>query len=337
MQKNPIKNIDRVLWQSFQGELSPEAQQQLEDWLQQSEENRQLYLVLQQQWQKRMPEPKLQNQETRYEKILQAGTRDDDAQTGSFNFKTFMKVAAGLAIIFLTAFGVWKISGNKPEQQMAEVQWVEKQNLPGQKSRIVLPDGSIVWLNAESTLNYPAMFSDTSRVLQLEGEAYFQVTKDSNRPFVVQSGKFETTAIGTEFNINAYPENESIAINLVEGKVKVAPASSEEGFILVPGEAASCSNNDLSMKKYTFETSDVEWKDGVLTFRRDNFDQVVRELKRWYGIEIIVEGTPPNNWQLNGRFENAYLTDVLESMQYNRTFNYQLNEKTLQIKFQSKK
>ena len=331
-----MKNIDRVLWQSFRDKLSPEADKQLQEWLQQSAENRQLYSVLQQQWQMRTPEPKLQNHQIRYEKILQAGTRDDD-QTRSFNFKTFMKIAAGLAVIFLTAFGVWKMSDLKPQQQMAEVQWVEKQNLPGQKRRITLPDGSVVWLNAESSLHYPATFSDTARNIQMDGEAFFQVAKDIKRPFVVKSGKFETTAIGTEFNINAYPENESIAINLVEGKVKVAPASSEEGFILVPGEAASCSNNDLSMKKYTFETHEVEWKDGVLTFKRDNFSTVVKELKRWYGIDIKVQGTPPQDWQLNGHFENAYLTDVLESMQYNRTFNYQLNEKTLQIKFQSKK
>jgi len=336
MQKNPMKNIDRVLWQSFRDKLSPEADKQLQEWLQQSAENRQLYSVLQQQWQMRTPEPKLQNHQIRYEKILQAGTRDDD-QTRSFNFKTFMKIAAGLAVIFLTAFGVWKMSDLKPQQQMAEVQWVEKQNLPGQKRRITLPDGSVVWLNAESSLHYPATFSDTARNIQMDGEAFFQVAKDIKRPFVVKSGKFETTALGTEFNINAYPENESIAINLVEGKVKVAPASSEEGFILVPGEAASCSNNDLSMKKYTFETHEVEWKDGVLTFKRDNFSTVVKELKRWYGIDIKVQGTPPQDWQLNGHFENAYLTDVLESMQYNRTFNYQLNEKTLQIKFQSKK
>ena len=331
-----MKNIDRVLWQSFRDKLSPEADKQLQEWLQQSAENRQLYSVLQQQWQMRTPEPKLQNHQIRYEKILQAGTRDDD-QTRSFNFKTFMKIAAGLAVIFLTAFGVWKMSDLKPQQQMAEVQWVEKQNLPGQKRRITLPDGSVVWLNAESSLHYPATFSDTARNIQMDGEAFFQVAKDIKRPFVVKSGKFETTAIGTEFNINAYPENESIAINLVEGKVKVAPASSEEGFILVPGEAASCSNNDLSMKRYTFETHEVEWKDGVLTFKRDNFSTVVKELKRWYGIDIKVQGTPPQDWQLNGHFENAYLTDVLESMQYNRTFNYQLNEKTLQIKFQSKK
>lgn len=331
-----MKNIDRVLWQSFRDKLSPEADKQLQEWLQQSAENRQLYSVLQQQWQMRTPEPKLQNHQIRYEKILQAGTRDDD-QTRSFNFKTFMKIAAGLAVIFLTAFGVWKMSDLKPQQQMAEVQWVEKQNLPGQKRRITLPDGSVVWLNAESSLHYPATFSDTARNIQMDGEAFFQVAKDIKRPFVVKSGKFETTALGTEFNINAYPENESIAINLVEGKVKVAPASSEEGFILVPGEAASCSNNDLSMKKYTFETHEVEWKDGVLTFKRDNFSTVVKELKRWYGIDIKVQGTPPQDWQLNGHFENAYLTDVLESMQYNRTFNYQLNEKTLQIKFQSKK
>ena len=243
----------------------------------------------------------------------------------------FFKIAAAIALLITCTLVYFNLDKAEEPQQEIVYKEIEKSNPSGQKSRVYLPDGSIVNLNSDSRLRYTEGFHN-GRIVYLEGEAFFDVKKDSLRAFTVHSGRLSTTALGTSFNINAFGDDEEVV--LVTGKVSVKDATSSNELLLDPGEKVLVKARDTTFKKEIADiASHTYWKDGILYFDKVSMPNVIRALERWYGVTIIVEGKVPSD-KCTGLFKkNEYLTNVLNILSHSVAFEYQLNDKEVKLMF----
>jgi transmembrane sensor len=173
--------------------------------------------------------------------------------------------------------------------QSAEMVYNLLQTPRGGQYKITLPDGSRVWLNAASSLRYPVAFSGKERRVEITGEAYFEVAKDPAKPFRVQVNNMEVEVLGTHFNINGYTDEESIRTTLLEGKVKVQVA--DQTKFLQPGQQAQLRNTgNISVVDNVNLEETVAWKDGNFQFENSDIKSVMRQLARWYDVEVSYKG-----------------------------------------------
>ena len=194
---------------------------------------------------------------------------------------------------------------------------------------LVLDDGTQVWVNADSRLRYPVQFVGEERKVFLEGEAYFVVAKGM-QPFVVSTSRGDVRVLGTTFNVKAYEEDGAMAATLVEGKVRVAKG--EEGMDLAPGEQGTVTAAGVMEKREVDVDEFVGWKKGIYVFKRQRLENIMRDLSRWYGVEVFFQNQALRALPFTGnlrRYEdiNGFL-DVLE-----RTgeLKYRINDNTVII------
>ncbi|MGN8070356.1 FecR family protein [Mucilaginibacter sp. 22184] len=186
----------------------------------------------------------------------------------------------------------------------------------GGKYQLVMSDGTKVWLNAASTIRFPVDFAKTERVVELSGEAYFEVVHDAGRPFKVLSAGQVVQVLGTHFNVNAYQEEGVIKTTLLEGRVEVygknRPALSSGGALAIePNEQAIFGNGQIA--KVTVAAEDyTAWKKGVILFRNADIQDVMRKISRWYDIDVVYQG-PIGKDTYSGEIpRNASFSDVIK-------------------------
>ena len=156
----------------------------------------------------------------------------------------------------------------------------------GEQTRLRLPDGTLVFLNAESSLRYPTSFSGTGkRAVFLSGEGYFEVAKDKARPFEVSTAGQLVQVLGTHFNINAYEGASDIRTTLLEGSVKVASARGMQSKILKPGEQSRLNGEALAVVPVEAQDA-VSWKQGVFKYDGETLENIMRDVSRWYDVEV---------------------------------------------------
>jgi transmembrane sensor len=176
----------------------------------------------------------------------------------------------------------------------------------GGQYQLTLPDGTNVWLNAASSITYPTAFTTSTREVTITGEAYFEVRKNTAKPFVVKTQKEDITVLGTEFNVNAYANEPAMKTSLLEGSVKVGNS------VLRPGQAYV--NGTIII---TNVQQDVAWKNGVFNFEGADLRTVMRQLERWYDIEVKITGTPKPGRFRGKLYRNLTLnqiTNILNEM-----------------------
>ena len=176
--------------------------------------------------------------------------------------------------------------------------------------QVTLPDGTKVWLNSESTLQYPSRFKDTQRVVQLNGEAYFEVAKDKKRPFRVATAGQNLEVLGTQFNITAYDNEPAIKTTLVEGSVKISNLRAGIDNTLKPGQQSVITDGNTAINEVSIEQF-TAWKEGFFSFEETPFDEVLEQLARWYDVDIEYQRKP--NKTFSGKMKrNARLSSVLD-------------------------
>jgi len=186
----------------------------------------------------------------------------------------------------------------------------------GGQYQIHLPDGSKVWLNAQSSLRYPTFFNEKERLVTLTGEAYFEVAKsNAQQPFKVLTENQTVEVLGTQFNINSYADELDVKTTLVEGSVKVVSNLTENNpaamVILKPGQQSSLISNRFAID---FVNTDqfTAWKNGMFVFKDANLKTMMRTLSRWYDIDIVYEGKLPNQEFSGDIYRNLNLDQILE-------------------------
>lgn len=203
----------------------------------------------------------------------------------------------------------------------------------GGQYQVVLPDGSKVWLNAVSSVKFPTAFTRNVRHIEMTGEAYIEVARDSKQPFIVKANGAEIQVLGTSFNVNAYEDENNIKTTLIEGSVKVmvinsklndpSPSTASAGspsVLLKPGQQAVMSSNQLKQKgqAITVGSADLEqalaWKNGVFRFNQANLADAMRQLARWYEIEVVYEKGVPDIKLEGGIKRDLTLSEMLDAL-----------------------
>ncbi|WP_333577024.1 FecR family protein [Sphingobacterium sp.] len=182
--------------------------------------------------------------------------------------------------------------------------------------QITLPDGTKVWLNAGSSLKYPMSFAKNERRVRLEGEAFFEVTKDSARPFKVLSKGQEIEVLGTAFNVNAYPDNTAIKTTLVKGKVKLSNNNRySEAIYLLPGQQSTNTNNGKIQLENVDTAPFTAWKEGLFYFDETPLSDALQQIGRWYNVEVKYKGEVPQT-HFYGRIKRSKpLREVLDVLE----------------------
>ncbi|WP_127130874.1 FecR family protein [Pseudoflavitalea rhizosphaerae] len=179
-----------------------------------------------------------------------------------------------------------------PQRNNGSIAWHTMSTPKGRQFQLQLPDGSQVWLNAASSIRYPSTFSGNERKVEIDGEAYLEIAIDKNKPFIVITRKQKVEVIGTSFNINAYSDELNERTTLLEGSVKVKHNHSSSSSLLQPGRQAQVDENTVTVRDADVDEA-IAWKNGLFHFVNADIPTVMRQLQRWYNIEVSYEGAIP--------------------------------------------
>lgn len=332
-----------LIAKKLSGEITKADMEILEDWLNSSTKNQEEYEIHSSFWSDLKIKRTSNNADNIFVGISAAIHEDEQEKreahripVKSRSLSFLWRGIAATVLVLIVAVFVYKSAINKEELSVAQsTQMIEKSLPIGQKMKIFLPDGSTVWLNAESSISYPKRFADKKRVVTLKGEAFFDVNKDPSKPFIVKTQKMDVIVLGTKFNVRDYDNEEKTDVALESGKVMVeTSASSKKKYMLLPGEAISMSKKSGEIEKYKAESkSAFRWKDGVIYFHNTNFDEVISKLSRWYGVEFIIENYDGRKWEYSAEFKNDNLSNILHSMSFTKGFEYEIDQNKVTLKF----
>lgn len=245
--------------------------------------------------------------------------------------RTVLPYAAAVVLLLASAWIFNKFSGG--------MLWWEGRQISttfGETRKVILEDGSIVILNALSELKIPARYGEETRELFLTGEASFTVSKDTSKAFSVYAAGLTTHALGTQFNVSAYPEDEKATVSLQEGRVEVKKTGNKYCFpydrlILNPGEEAVYKKNLILRKKSFREKERLSWTEQILYFKDASLEEVLNRLHRYYGVEFEYDELKHMDWKLNGEYKQQSLKNVLESLSFNYNIRYEIKGKKVSL------
>lgn len=184
----------------------------------------------------------------------------------------------------------------------------------GGKYQLTLADGTKFWMNSESSITYPTFFEGTERRVKITGEVYFEVSKNQRQPFYVDmKDGSEIRVLGTHFNVNTNTDNETIAATLLEGSILIS--NNQRTQLLKPGQQAVVINNQIQIKNGVDTSQVVAWKNGYFSFNNTSLEMVMKQLARWYDVNIIYEGKKPEKKFWGGISMNSSLSQVLQVLE----------------------
>ena len=204
----------------------------------------------------------------------------------------------------------------------------------GRQFQLLLPDGSTVWLNAASSITYPTTFTGNERVVKVSGEVYFEVAKNKEKPFIVDvEGKASVHALGTSFNINAYGDEPGIKTTLLEGKVKIVKRETANGkkdsiFLKPEEQAIDIAHSPLTINHSPDIDEVMAWKNGRFEFTGNSIQSVMKQISRWYEVDIVYEGTLPEVNFVGVIARREKLSQVLKMLELTNVMRFKIQQKT---------
>ena len=302
----------------------------------------------------------------RIQKKLNINRDNTTSKKKSTRFLSLLKYAA----VFIVAFAVSWFLHSQFKKQIITGRSNDTSNHEvavslGSKSKITLPDGSVINLNSGSKLTYPSFFTDKNRQVNLEGEAYFEVSADSLRPFYVNTSDITIKVIGTSFNVKSYPESNTIETTLVSGSLEVSDKTIisrsmlnlNKHLVLKPNQKAvyikdldrltlddrielkletdRMKGPELSIQDQVDTQPLTAWKDNKLIFNNERFEDLAIKLERWYNVKITIKARELRKERFTGTFENETTEQVLNALKIAEPFGYTMNKNEIII-FDSK-
>jgi transmembrane sensor len=247
------------------------------------------------------------------------------------------RIAAILFLPLLLTFAYYLFYKTKEIRTEPRIVFNEVYTPLSAKTKLVLPDGTIVWLNSGSRLKYPSDFSGKSRDVYLSGEGYFKVTSNKEVPFVVKTNELNIIAYGTSFNVMAYSDDRKIETTLVEGRIKVEESHTKSSMYLKPSDRSVFFKGDNKQKIDKVDTQFyTSWKEGKLIFRNEPIDEVIHKLDRWFNCTIILENEALKNYRYTGNIEMETLREVIDLIGITTPIKYTYNKETREIRIKSK-
>ena len=222
----------------------------------------------------------------------------------------WFSIAASIALIIVSTLHFVDLSRPK-------LTWYEVTAIPDAKTKIILPDSSTVWLNANANLIYPRSFEEAQREVSISGEAFFKVQKDKAHPFIVNVGKLQVKVLGTSFNIRTNSSNGKVVISLLEGKVALYEKgkSPESANVLMPDQEAiySPSSGKIDISPICMDNV-MSWMTGKFNFENNTLTEIGEELERAFHVKIHIENETMRQKTFNAKFENEETLDEILSI-----------------------
>lgn len=237
--------------------------------------------------------------------------------------KLYQKIAAFLLIPIIGLGILYWVS----QYNQNAGQYTETIAPRGQKSQIVLADGTKVWLNSDTKIKYPGNFSKNQRDVYLDGEAFFEVSENERQPFVVHTSGLKVKVLGTKFNVKAYPDEDQIETSLFEGKVNLLTNNLSDEIIekeVKPGQSFLYSKTNQQLELNRFPQDEINgWKKNQLIFKDDTFGNLVRKIERWYNVDVIYDEKLFNDRRLTVElYEGERLDRLMEIISLALSVNY---------------
>jgi hypothetical protein len=249
-------------------------------------------------------------------------------------FITILTRVAAILLIPILIYGgyiSYKYDATKHQQAQIAPPFYEITSSLYSITKVALPDGSFVWLNHGSILKYPALFTRDTRIVELKGEGYFEVTHNARIPFIVKAGDIEAIARGTAFNIAAYSDDDMIETSLINGKVelsRVKPDGEREHlFNMKPNDLTIYNKVSHEMKSFVIEDDrNYSWKEGKLKLIEEPISEVAKLLSRRYNSDFKITDQKLHELTFSATFENESLPEVLKLLSLAMPLNYTLTE-----------
>jgi transmembrane sensor len=240
----------------------------------------------------------------------------------------FMKMAA--SVLLILAVGVGSLWTHEHYFKSSKSVFVQFEAPKGEKSKIILADGSLVWLNSQTILKYDALIP---RKVFVQGEAYFEVQKDQKHPFEVETASgMKVIVTGTKFNLRSFSNESVVETTLEEGEVQILGIKSDKLAVLQPGQQSTYNiqTNELQIQNVSAEIFSL-WKNNELRFSDISFEDLVPCIERWYGITIKMDQKIGNNDRFTMTIKTESLRELLTMMQLTSKFNYEINGSSVEI------
>ncbi|GGJ95577.1 MULTISPECIES: FecR family protein [Parabacteroides] len=300
-----------LLHKYFRGDTSPQEEKQVMDWAEASAGNYRQYLE----------ERKIWNA-----LLIHYTTSAEKASTFSAQNKSFIlwkigSIAASIALLISLSWIIF--TANKEEPQSLQAVMVPA----GQRVQLVLGDGTKVWLNSKSTFTYPTSFGKNIREVELDGEGYFEVTKNEKAPFIVKTRKYDIKVLGTTFNVSAYQNKLSaFETSLLEGAIDVSTGDQTEWISLTPNEKVT--EIDGILQKDTINNPEhLRWREGLICLDDEPFENLMRKFAVYYGIDIVINNPNVLKYKCTGKFRQTDgIEYALRVLQKDVKFKYLRND-----------
>ena len=236
---------------------------------------------------------------------------------------------AAAAMLTIVAGTIWLNGFPKKEQQLVFDTTITR---AGEKKIITLSDGSTVTLNNDSELEYPKKFSDSVREVHLKGEAFFEVSKNKLKPFVVKSDKLSIQVLGTSFNVRHYNTDKDISVVVASGKVGVNAKGSKKIWLLAPGNQLIYNKTTSLAKHNLVNPSDyTAWQRNELIFKAERLEDICKRLERWYDVKISIRNARLKNKRISLKQKNESLSTVIKMLGIVGDFKYKINGRKVEI------
>lgn len=307
----------KLIYKFFEGLTSMEEEMALREWINETPDNERLFLE-----ERNIYDAFILNSEKKTKTEPYPERRIISSNKRKRYLKEFFKIAA---IFLVTALGTWYyFSEPKISDTMQTI------SVPaGQRLNLILPDGTNIWLNAKTTIKYPITFNNDKRLIYLDGQAYFDVAKNENVPFIVDTKIGQVIALGTKFDVLAYSDDTIFETTLMEGKVKVnLQHNLQQSVILSPRDKSALENGELKVSIIE-DFSKYEWRNGFISFRDETFENIMKSFEKTYDVKIVIQNTKVNKFTFTGKFRVTDGVDyALRVLQRDVKFSYERdNEK----------
>ncbi|MDD4191448.1 MAG: FecR domain-containing protein [Mangrovibacterium sp.] len=322
------QDIESLLIKLFSGKATPEEGEMIRSWVGESDWNRKEFAAYKKLWDDSTY--LVLSDSVDVEKAL-IHTKD---QIPRFSRKTkWILVARQAAAVLLLAV-VFSIALNyflnrNPDREAGSIVYQEIKAAFGTQTKLILADGTNVWLNSGSTLRFPVSFENTQkRQVDLKGEGYFEVAKNSQKPFIVNTCKLQVKALGTSFNVNAYEDEKHIEVALIEGKVELLQPVKGEAVSIMTLQPSEIADYNVEDHQITHKSEpEIErysaWKEGKIVFFNDPVEKLISRLENWYNVDIEITGNTLKGYHFTATFGQESLDQVLKYLSISTPFSYQ--------------
>ena len=338
MSKSTYQNIYSLIGKKLSDQISEEENQLLQEWKDSSEEAKRQYEKIREYWSNihfSYGKTRLVTEEEVSEQVWnKVFNKNAEKKYNRFDIVKLIKIAAVFILFVVAPYTVYHFLDHA-EQQAPQVTTIIKETLPGQKSSIALQDGTIVWLNSGSSISYWTDYNEKIRLIELEGQAFFEVFKDPTKPFFVKCRDLKVEALGTSFDVNGYSDS-PIQVSLLTGKVKLSlpmKKDNDDQVILLPGEYSVLSQDNRFIEKGTFDSYEVlAWKEGRIIFNNTTINEIVPELELWFGVKFQGHETIDPDRPFTTTFSKESLDNILMNIGGVLNFEYSIEGNNVYLK-----